>query len=157
MNASMFNSAVMRSFGGMERADMRVIVAETFMKHCGQILRELVANEPRAAAEVLLSAAPPLELIKENLKDLPSETGPGGRHLMVLSYNESALEMMVDEGLLTPENSEFILGSSFPDDNSRDRVYHNVNRIKECMKTGRRVVLLHLDELYESLYDLLNQ
>ena len=77
--------------------------------------------------------------------------------VQVLSHNESGLDILMEEGLLSHDDSEYILGSAFPDDISRDRVYHNVNRIKECMKTGRRVVLLHLNELYESLYDLLNQ
>ena len=33
----------------------------------------------------------------------------------------------------------------------------NINQIKICMEAGRTVVLLNLDNLYESLYDLLNQ
>ena len=33
----------------------------------------------------------------------------------------------------------------------------NINRIKVCMETGRTVVLLNLENLYESLYDALNQ
>ncbi|WAR07205.1 R213A-like protein [Mya arenaria] len=33
----------------------------------------------------------------------------------------------------------------------------NINKIKVCMETGNTVVLLNLDNLYESLYDALNQ
>ncbi len=33
----------------------------------------------------------------------------------------------------------------------------NINRIKVAMEMGRRVVLCNLDNLYESLYDALNQ
>jgi hypothetical protein len=33
----------------------------------------------------------------------------------------------------------------------------NINRIKIAMEMGRRVVLCNLDNLYESLYDALNQ
>ena len=32
-----------------------------------------------------------------------------------------------------------------------------INQIKMCMETGRTVVLVNLDNLYDSLYDLLNQ
>ena len=34
---------------------------------------------------------------------------------------------------------------------------HNIYRIKTCMDMGRPVILLNLDDLYESLYDALNQ
>ena len=37
------------------------------------------------------------------------------------------------------------------------KVCRNINQIKICMEAGRTVVLLNLDNLYESLYDLLNQ
>ena len=37
------------------------------------------------------------------------------------------------------------------------QVCRNINQIKICMEAGRTVVLLNLDNLYESLYDLLNQ
>ena len=33
----------------------------------------------------------------------------------------------------------------------------NIYQIKICMETGRTVILLNLDNLYESLYDVLNQ
>ena len=37
------------------------------------------------------------------------------------------------------------------------QVCHNVHRIKTCMEIGKPVILLNLDDLYESLYDVLNQ
>ena len=40
---------------------------------------------------------------------------------------------------------------------SLHKVCRNINRIKVCMETGRTVVLLNLENLYESLYDALNQ
>ena len=79
----MFNKAVLRSFGGMERTEMRSVIGATFLKYCSQILQELVAGRPSDPVDELLRLAPPLELIRENLRDLPSDTGPGGRHLMV--------------------------------------------------------------------------
>ncbi|WAR07210.1 RN213-like protein, partial [Mya arenaria] len=36
-------------------------------------------------------------------------------------------------------------------------IHRNINKIKVCMETGNTVVLLNLDNLYESLYDALNQ
>ena len=37
------------------------------------------------------------------------------------------------------------------------QICHNIYRIKTCMDIGKPVILLNLDELYESLYDALNQ
>ena len=37
------------------------------------------------------------------------------------------------------------------------QVCRNINRVKVCMETGKTVVLLNLENLYESLYDALNQ
>jgi hypothetical protein len=37
------------------------------------------------------------------------------------------------------------------------QICRNINRIKVCMETGRTVILLNLESLYESLYDALNQ
>ena len=37
------------------------------------------------------------------------------------------------------------------------KVCRNINQIKICMETGRTVILLNLENLYESLYDVLNQ
>ena len=37
------------------------------------------------------------------------------------------------------------------------QVCRDINRIKVCMETGRTVILLNLENLYESLYDALNQ
>jgi len=37
------------------------------------------------------------------------------------------------------------------------QVCRNINQIKICMETGRSVILLNLENLYESLYDVLNQ
>ncbi len=37
------------------------------------------------------------------------------------------------------------------------QVCRNINRVKMTMEMGKTVVLLNLDNLYESLYDALNQ
>ena len=37
------------------------------------------------------------------------------------------------------------------------QICRNINRIKVCMEMGQTVILLNLENLYESLYDALNQ
>ena len=56
-----------------------------------------------------------------------------------------------------PEKPCVLFGSSFPKDKDYTQVCRNINKIKICMETGRTVILLNLENLYESLYDLLNQ
>eukprot|EP00090_Calanus_glacialis_P031123 TRINITY_DN5102_c0_g1_i8.p1 TRINITY_DN5102_c0_g1~~TRINITY_DN5102_c0_g1_i8.p1 ORF type:complete len:2193 (-),score=498.77 TRINITY_DN5102_c0_g1_i8:57-6239(-) len=60
-------------------------------------------------------------------------------------------------GLLGFPKSEILFGSSFPGDQEYSQICANINRIKICMETGVQVVLCNLDNLYESLYDALNQ
>ena len=67
-------------------------------------------------------------------------------------------EEMGEESVRRQRMEPFILfGSSFPKDREYTQVCRNINQIKICMETGRTVILLNLENLYESLYDLLNQ
>ena len=50
-----------------------------------------------------------------------------------------------------------IFGSKFPADLEYKQICYNINTVKTAMEMGRTVILLNLDELYESLYDALNQ
>ncbi len=104
------------------------------------------------------------------------------RYLLFLTENYAALEVLKhylneDVGMSTSESFQahdiaeldeiprrkrkmepFVLfGSSFPKDREYTQVCRNINQIKNCMETGRTVILLNLENLYESLYDLLNQ
>ena len=67
-------------------------------------------------------------------------------------------EEMGEESVRRRKMEPFVLfGSSFPKDREYTQVCRNINQIKICMETGRTVILLNLENLYESLYDLLNQ
>jgi hypothetical protein len=50
-----------------------------------------------------------------------------------------------------------LFGSSFPRDREYTQVFQNIHKIKLCMEVGRTVILLNLENLYEILYDVLNQ
>ena len=80
------------------------------------------------------------------------------RYLLFLTENLSALHILQNHLLPRGSETPFILyGSSFPKDQEYTQVCRNVNQIKICMETGRPVVLLNLENIYESLYDVLNQ
>lgn len=99
------------------------------------------------------------------------------RYLLFLTENYAALQVLKhylyeEVGMKTtneisfleePESSHhrtepfFLFGSLFPKDREYTQVCRNINKIKICMETGCMVILLNLDNLYKSLYDLLNQ
>ena len=72
--------------------------------------------------------------------------------LEATSMTDSVLaEAVLDQKPVT------IFGSKFPADLEYKQICYNINTIKIAMEVGRTVLLLNLDELYESLYDALNQ
>ena len=50
-----------------------------------------------------------------------------------------------------------IFGSCFADDQEYRQICLNINRIKMAMEMGHTIILCNLNNLYESLYDALNQ
>lgn len=79
------------------------------------------------------------------------------RYLLVLTQNYAALQILQQEFFKGTQQPEIIFGSSFPKDQEYTQICRNINRVKICMETGRTVILLNLQNLYESLYDALNQ
>ncbi|XP_006105644.1 E3 ubiquitin-protein ligase RNF213 [Myotis lucifugus] len=104
-----------------------------------------------------------LQLIQQNLfGDLPRAPGTGpedseSRYLLVLTRNYVALQILQRTLFAKDQQPEIIFGSSFPQDQEYTQICRNINRVKICMETGKMVVLLNLQNLYESLYDALNQ
>ncbi|XP_051851384.1 E3 ubiquitin-protein ligase RNF213 [Antechinus flavipes] len=79
------------------------------------------------------------------------------RYLLVLTKNYVALQILQQAFFNENQQPEIIFGSSFPKDQEYTQICRNINRVKVCMETGKMVVLLNLQNLYESLYDALNQ
>ncbi|KAM9843458.1 E3 ubiquitin-protein ligase rnf213-alpha-like [Aulostomus maculatus] len=79
------------------------------------------------------------------------------RYLLVLTKNYAALQILQQTFFSESGQPEIIFGSSFPKDQEYTQICRNINRVKICMETGQTVVLLNLQNLYESLYDALNQ
>ncbi|XP_052239407.1 E3 ubiquitin-protein ligase rnf213-alpha-like [Dreissena polymorpha] len=81
------------------------------------------------------------------------------RYLLLLTDNYGALSIIQKQ--LFKKRSEVkpitIFGSSFRSDQEYTQVCRNINKIKSCMETGKTVILLNLENVYESLYDALNQ
>ncbi|XP_075850113.1 E3 ubiquitin-protein ligase RNF213 isoform X2 [Microcebus murinus] len=104
-----------------------------------------------------------VQLIKQNIYGaLEKVPGRGlddvdSRYLLVLTKNYVALQILQQTFFSEGQQPEIIFGSSFPKDQEYTQICRNINRVKVCMETGKMVVLLNLQNLYESLYDALNQ
>lgn len=96
-----------------------------------------------------------IEFVKENIHSAGQEEDC--RYLLVLTKNYAALQILQQTFFSEGCQPEIIFGSSFPKDQEYTQICRNINRVKICMETGQTVVLLNLQNLYESLYDALNQ
>ncbi|XP_026716672.1 E3 ubiquitin-protein ligase RNF213 isoform X2 [Athene cunicularia] len=96
-----------------------------------------------------------IELVRQNIHS--SSQDGDCRYLLVLTENYAALQILQQAFFTARQQPEIIFGSSFPKDQEYTQICRNINRVKVCMETGQMVVLLNLQNLYESLYDALNQ
>ncbi|XP_061169142.1 E3 ubiquitin-protein ligase RNF213-like [Saccostrea echinata] len=137
----MLKHSIKRNFGGTEEIDIDPL--KIFIKHLEPYVTR---NEAPTAGDPDCSAT---GLIKACLREKQS------RYLLLLTENYGALSVLQQKVLKM--NTITIFGSSFQSDQQYTQVCRNINRIKVCMETGATVILLNLENLYESLYDALNQ
>ena len=93
-----------------------------------------------------------LKLMEENIKDKLA------RHLMCITSGESVMSLI--KNLLKGVNRDekvVIFGSHFAEDQTPDYDYRILSRIILCMEQGLILILKDLDNIYGSLYDMLNQ
>ena len=138
--------AIRRNFGGQDKIDVMAI----FNRCCNF-----------RSAETDLRAMPLMDnttigLIKSALNSDRKGCLGESRYVLLLTENYAALNIIRQKVVLR-DDPVIIFGSGFPKDQEYTHICRTINRIKVCMETGRTVVLLNLDKLYESLYDALNQ
>ncbi|XP_060108019.1 E3 ubiquitin-protein ligase RNF213-like [Heteronotia binoei] len=130
------------------------------------VLRNFSGKEDVKALDIFLSKIPEkgdvisedintIDLVKQNIHN-DFQDGEC-RYLLVLTQNYAALQILQQAFFNGEPQPEIIFGSSFPKDQEYTQICRNINRVKICMETGQMVVLLNLQNLYESLYDALNQ
>ncbi|XP_074854696.1 E3 ubiquitin-protein ligase rnf213-alpha-like [Carettochelys insculpta] len=131
--------AILRNFGGSK--DLNPL--------------ELVRKYSTISLPSNLGTIHTVHLLKDNLDK--KKTGFVSRYLLLLTTNHAAFQILQMTKLMDIENCDIIFGSGFPQDEEYSQVCRSVNRVKICMETGRPVILLNIHNLYESLYDALNQ
>jgi energy-coupling factor transporter ATP-binding protein EcfA2 len=79
-----------------------------------------------------------------------------GRYLLFLTDNNTAVDL-IQAYMGDLSSVQVIFGSSFRLDQEYTEICRNVSLIKNSMELGRTLILLNTYNLYESLYDALNQ
>ncbi|XP_036409284.1 E3 ubiquitin-protein ligase rnf213-alpha isoform X2 [Megalops cyprinoides] len=129
--------AVLRNFSGKD--DVDAVTVFTSRLHINPNLDSISA----------------IELVRQNILAIGQDDEC--RYLLVLTKNYAALQILQQTFFTDQRQPEIIFGSSFPKDQEYTQICRNINRVKICMETGQTIVLLNLQNLYESLYDALNQ
>ncbi len=101
----------------------------------------------------------PIDLLESALKSEYSESI--SRYLLFLTENSSAIDIiqsyLINSVKIPIQNLTVVFGSSFRSDQQYSEVCRNISLIKNSMEIGKTVILLNSYNLYESLYDALNQ
>ena len=91
------------------------------------------------------------DLICDNLHDILA------RHLMIITNGDSAIGIL-DQTLESLQKEKItIFGSQFQEDLSEEYNYRILSRIILCMERDCVLILRDLENIYGSLYDMLNQ
>eukprot|EP00064_Thunnus_orientalis_P007838 superscaffoldBa00000892_g7860 len=153
--ADQITGAVLRNFSGKDDVDVMTIFSTELrdeFAHANISTIDLVEQSISPALQVEQSA---IDLAKQNISPFCQEQE--SRYLLILTKNYAALQILQQIFFSHQIHPEIIFGSSFPKDQEYTQICRNINRVKVCMETGQTVVLLNLQNLYESLYDALNQ
>ncbi|XP_036971896.1 E3 ubiquitin-protein ligase rnf213-alpha-like isoform X2 [Acanthopagrus latus] len=135
--ADEITGAVLRNFSGKDVVDVMGIFSNE--------LRDDFANASITTDDLVNQSISPACQVDAN------------RYLLILTKNYAALQILQQKFSLNQIHPQIIFGSSFPKDQEYTQICRNINRVKVCMETGQTVLLLNLQNLYESLYDALNQ
>ena len=127
--------AILRNFGGLPRSETSDVL-NTLTTEAGIMMKP----EGRPTT---------VELIKDNLND------PNCRHLMLITKGYSTLTMLQE--ILQKRKHILLLGSSFENDFTDEYDHRMLSKIVLHMEMECTVVLWGLENIYGSLYDMLNQ
>ena len=132
---------------------LTIDIMEPFRKHLSAKLdSRWLATDPNCS---------PVDLIESALKRDASNAGASSRYLLFLTENSSAIDIiqnyLINVVKVPVYNLSVICGSSFRQDQQYTEICRNISLIKHSMETGKTIILLNAYNLYESLYDALNQ
>ena len=141
----MVQSAI-RNFGGHEKAQN--LVKKSMAQKLG-------------TKESAVPVTSPLHLIVQNIQDSSKDLSIHiARHLMILNRSLIGLQLLnrqirsqLDEGI----SWNVLFGSCFPGDLQVTAVTRKLRQVEQAIRAGGVLILCHADQLFESLYMVLNQ
>eukprot|EP01083_Nonionella_stella_P181847 652682_1 len=166
----------LRNFGGINYGRIDGSFNKFNVNKKGTSLNKLIKKHLGILDEVMISKIiekySPSALVELNLKDKRSTHATSmnkdavqcdnflvSRHVMVITEYANSWNVLLDLQIINYHHNIFIFGSEFERDLTANysNIYLYLNRIKNCMETGKTLILCHLEEIHESLYDMLNQ
>lgn len=126
---------LLRNFGGLPN-ELRKLMLLNFEK----------CYDPKYSTDIGV-----LKLIRDNLLDKQS------RHLMLITNGDAVLSVIEEAVKEMNRQHIIIFGSQFEEDLTDDYNYRILSRIMLCMEQGYILILKDLENIYGSLYDMLNQ
>lgn len=130
--------ALQRNFGGLP-SEMNKI-QQLFLKHF---------HSERLKEET--ETSPVTELICDNLRDKLA------RHMMIITNGDSAIGILDQTLRNLDKETVTIFGSRFEEDQSKEYNYNILSHIILCMERECVLILRDLENIYGSLYAMLNQ
>ncbi|EWS76306.1 AAA domain, dynein subfamily protein (macronuclear) [Tetrahymena thermophila SB210] len=101
-----------------------------------------------------ISQFKPLALINQNLKE--DSEKQICRNLMIITNDErKSIKFLKQQ--LRQKKHRFFIGMNFSQDQQTQQTNNILNQIIGCIEEGFIIVLLNLDGIYQSLYEVLNQ
>ena len=99
------------------------------------------------------------DLVRSALSPLNDDhySGLDSRYILLLTKNNAALKIIQEQNLIPASQLHVMFGSNFRKDQEYIQICSNIRKIKIAMELGHTVILYNLNNLYESLYDALNQ
>uniref|UniRef100_A0A0P4YE06 AAA+ ATPase domain-containing protein n=2 Tax=Daphnia magna TaxID=35525 RepID=A0A0P4YE06_9CRUS len=141
----LIQSAV-RNFGGHEKAR--------------KLVRSSMANNLEMNP-AFIPVTSPLDLIVANIQDSSKPLSIHiARHLMILNRSLIGLQLLnrnVKSKLDDGTNWNVLFGSCFPGDLQVTAVTRKLRQVEQAIRSGGVLILCHADQLFESLYMVLNQ
>ena len=139
--------SAVRNFGGHEKA--RRLVSKS------------MAENMEMDENVIQRTLSPLDLILQNIEDSAKPLSVHiARHLMLLNRSLIGLQLLnrhVRSQLDDGTSWNVLFGSCFPGDLQVTSVTRKLRQVEQAIRTGGVIVLCHADQLFESLYMVLNQ
>ncbi|KAL4476131.1 hypothetical protein ABPG74_009864 [Tetrahymena malaccensis] len=148
-NKFLITDSFLRHFSGLQTHD---ILFETLKKEFQKYFKDYKQEISQIQKNVQLQ----IELIQDNLKEKSDYFI--SRHLMIITqHSQAALEFINNELISLQKPYQIFMGSDFSLDQKSQNTYKIINEIIYCVEKGIIIVLKNLDNIYQSLYDLLNQ